>query len=82
MTIKAVVTQNGDLIKAKATPQKNLLVTNYRLNVSDISFGDLQDVNTDAATDGSLLTYNGNTSQWEAKTEINNNNTIINGGNF
>jgi hypothetical protein len=82
MSIKAVVTQNGDLVKAKMTPQKNLLVTNYRIDVNNIALGDLTNIDTSAASDGALLMYNGNTSQWEAKTELDNNNTIVNGGNF
>lgn len=69
-------------IKAKLTPQKNLLVTNYRVNVSNISAGDLTDIDTSAAEDGALLMYNGDTSKWEAKIELDNNKTIINGGNF
>lgn len=82
MSIKAVVTSSGDIVKARLTPQKNFLVTNYRINAASITVGDLIDVNTSGATDGALLSYNGDNSQWEARTEIDNNNTIINGGNF
>lgn len=80
-SIKARVTQGG-LTKAKVNPQQEIVVTNYRVNVNSISLSDLVDVATNNASDGALLTYNGNSGTWEAKTIIENQNTEFNGGHF
>ena len=67
-------------IKAKVTPQNKILVTNYALNASTLRIGDVFDVDASAATDGSILVYDG--TSWVAKNNLDNQNTIINGGNF
>jgi hypothetical protein len=69
-------------IKARITPNQNFLVTNYQINASTIKLGDLFDVDASGTTDGALIFYNGTTSKWVASTQIDNINTIINGGNF
>ena len=69
-------------IKAKVTPQNKLLVTNYQVNASTIKLGDLFDVNPSGEEDGAILLYNGTVKQWEATTQMDNINTVINGGNF
>ena len=78
MTIKVKVTPTA--INAKVTPQKNLLVTKFSLNAGLVNIGDISDIDVSSVSDGSVLIYNGNTSIWEAKVEVKNNNTIINGG--
>ena len=80
-TIKAKVTQSG-LTKAKVTPQQEVLVTNYRVNASNISLSDLVDVAAAGVIDGALLAYNGDSGTWEAKRIIENPNTEFNGGHF
>jgi hypothetical protein len=69
-------------IKAKLTPTQNLMVTNYRINTATIKVDDLFDVDASAQSDGSMLLYNGSTSKWVATNQMDNTNTIINGGNF
>ena len=69
-------------IKAKITPQKKLLVTNYKINANSIRLQDVFDVDGSAKSDGSVLVYNGTTNNWEATNAIENPNTDINGGEF
>jgi hypothetical protein len=69
-------------IKAKLTPQQNFLVTNYQINAATIRLGDLFDVDGTGQEDGAIIVYNGTSTKWEASTELDNINTIINGGNF
>jgi len=69
-------------IKARITPNQNLLVTNYQINASTIRLGDLFDIDTSGATDGAVILYSGTTSRWIATAQMDNINTIINGGNF
>lgn len=69
-------------IKAKVTPQNKLLVTNYQINASTIRMGDLFNVDASGEEDGAVLLYNGTTQAWEATTQMDNINTVINGGNF
>ncbi len=69
-------------IKAKLTPNQNLMVTNYQINAATIKLGDLFDLDTNNQADGSVILYNGTTSKWVATNQMDNVNTIINGGNF
>lgn len=69
-------------IKAKVTPQNNLLVTNYQINASNIKMGDLFNVDASGQEDGAVLLFNGTTDNWEATTMMDNINTTINGGNY
>ena len=69
-------------IKARITPNQNFLVTNYQINAATIRLGDLFDVDGSGTTDGAVILYNGTTSKWVATTQMDNINTIINGGNF
>jgi hypothetical protein len=69
-------------IKARITPNQNFLVTNYQINTATIRLGDLFDVDGSGTTDGAVILYNGTTSKWVATTQMDNINTIINGGNF
>jgi hypothetical protein len=69
-------------IKARITPNQNFLVTNYQINASTIRLGDLFDIDTSGQIDGAVLLYNGPASKWVATTQMDNINTIINGGNF
>ena len=69
-------------IKARITPNQNFLVTNYKINTATIRLGDLFDVDGSGTTDGAVILYNGTTSKWVATTQMDNINTIINGGNF
>lgn len=69
-------------IKAKVTPQQNILVTNYTVSGSKISLSDLLDVSATIPDDGALLTYNTVSQLWESKRIIENPNTEFNGGHF
>ena len=69
-------------IKARVTPQNNLLVTNYQTNASNIKIGDLFNVDTPGQEDGAVLLFNGNTDKWEATATMDNINTTINGGDY
>jgi hypothetical protein len=69
-------------IKAKLTPNQNLLVTNYQINAATIRLGDLFNVDATGETDGAVIIYNATTSKWTATTQVDNINTTINGGNF
>lgn len=69
-------------IKAKITPQNRLLVTNYQINATTFTLGDVSNVNISGQEDGAVLIYNGSTEKWEATRFMDNINTIINGGNF
>jgi hypothetical protein len=80
-TIRAKVTQNGKTL-AQVTPQQNVLVSTYKINGNVSNLGDLVDVDTDAATDGSLLSYNTATQKWEAVTKIEKPAVEVNGGFF
>jgi hypothetical protein len=73
------MTQN---IKAKITPNQSFLVTNYQINASTIRLVDLFDVDGTDQTDGAMLVYKATASKWVTTTQIDNINTIINGGNF
>lgn len=69
-------------IKATINPQKNIQVTQYRVNAQSIRLGDLFDVDTSGTSDGGLLVYNDSTEKFEVTPELDNNNTKINGGHF
>ena len=81
MSITARVT-NNPLIQARVTPQDRVLVTNYQINANTLRIGDLFNVDTSAAIDGSFLIYNASLDRWNASVSLDNINTIINGGNF
>ena len=69
-------------IKARITPNKKLLVTTYKINANTLRLSDIFNVYTNNEIDGSLLMYNGNSENWEAKSVIENPNTQINGGDY
>lgn len=69
-------------IKARITPNQKLLVTNYKINSNTIRLGDIFNVDTNNASDGGLLLYNGTTENWEAQNVLENPNTQINGGDY
>lgn len=70
------------LTTAKVTPQQEVLVTRGLINTGNMELADLVDVVVGMPKDGSLLTYNGDSGKWEAKTIIENKNTEFNGGHF
>lgn len=69
-------------IKARLNPQKRIQVTQYKVDISNIKLSDLGGLDIGSATDGALLVYNGDSQNFEAKTEIDNTNTVLNGGFF
>jgi hypothetical protein len=73
---------NNTLIPVKVTPQDRILVTNYQINGNTLRIGDLFNVDTTTAIDGSMLIYNALFDTWNASVSLDNINTIINGGNF
>jgi hypothetical protein len=73
---------NNPLIQARVTPQDRVLVTNYQINAATLRIADIFDVDATSATDGAFLVYRANTSNWVATVNLDNINTIINGGNF
>lgn len=68
-------------IKARLNPKKSITVAEYRLN-NNTRLSDLLDVDTSNVSDGGLLLYNADSQKFEATTEIDNNNTNINGGHY
>ena len=73
---------NNPLIQARVTPQDRVLVTNYQINAATLRIADIFDVDATSVTDGAFLVYRANTSNWVATVNLDNINTIINGGNF
>lgn len=80
--ITAKITPQGHNIKSRVNVQQNFQVTEYKVNASSIRLGDLFDVDTSTASDGAVLVFNGNTINFEATTEIKNENTQVNGGHY
>ena len=73
---------NNPLIQARITPQDRVLVTNYQISAATLRIGDVFDVDTSSVIDGAFLVYSANTENWVATVNLDNINTIINGGNF
>ena len=73
---------NNPLIQARVTPQDRVLVTNYQINAATLRIADSFHVDATSVTDGAFLVYRANTSNWVATVNLDNINTIINGGNF
>ena len=69
-------------IKARLNPQKKIQVTQYQVGVDNIELSSISGLDIGSASDGALLVYNGQSGNFEAKTEINNANTVLNGGFF
>ena len=69
-------------IQARITPQNRVLVTNYQINAGTLRICDVFDVDTSSVIDGAFLVYSANTENWVATVNLDNINTIINGGNF
>jgi len=69
-------------IKARLNPQKRIQVTQYQVGVDNIELSSISGLDVGSASDGALLVYNGQSGNFEAKTEINNANTVLNGGFF
>ena len=69
-------------IKARLNPQKKIQVTQYQVGVDNIELSSISGLDVGSASDGALLVYNGQSGNFEAKTEINNANTVLNGGFF
>jgi len=71
-------------IKATLTPQNRLLVTNYAVGetAGSIRVGDLFDVNVSGLGDGAILIYNASNQRWEASIDLDNENTVLEGGTF
>ena len=82
MSISARVTNNVNHVKAKVQPNDTLLVTNYMINAQTLRIGDLFNVDTASAVDGSMLIYNANTTVWEATVQLDRKTQIISGGNY
>lgn len=81
-TIRARVTQGGFLTKAALTPTQEVLVTKVGIASGQIRLEDLLNIDADNALDGAMLVYNSSSQLWQAKEELDNQNTKINGGNF
>lgn len=81
-TIRAKVTQGGVLTTATLTPQQTVLVNKVGIATGQIRLEDLLNIDADNALDGAMLVYNSSSQLWQAKEELDNQNTKINGGNF
>lgn len=81
-TIKASINSTRNSIQGQLNPQKKIQVTRYQVDVDNIEFTEISGIDAGSASDGALLVYNGQTGNFEAKTEINNANTVLNGGFF
>tara|TARA_B100001057_G_scaffold469798_1_gene530464 strand:- start:341 stop:586 length:246 start_codon:yes stop_codon:yes gene_type:complete len=77
---KARINQDANLkSKVKGNPDKIVAQT---LKIGNVGLSDLTDVNPSGLGDGALLQYNAASSQWDAKTNIDNGNLVITGGVF
>ena len=81
-TIRAKVTQGGVLTTATLSPQQTVLVNKVGIATGQIRLEDLLNIDADNALDGAMLVYNSSSQLWQAKEELDNQNTKINGGNF
>ena len=80
--IKASINSSRNSIQGRLNPQKKIQVTQYQVDISNLRLSDLGGLDIGSATDGALLVYNGDSQNFEAKTEIDNTNTVLNGGFF
>ena len=78
--IKASVNSTRNSVQGLVNPQKKIQVTQYKVDLSNLSISDLGGIDTSAASDGALLVYNAQSENFEAKTIIDNTNTVLNGG--
>jgi len=71
-------------IKATITPANRLLVTNYAVGgtAGSIQLQNLFDVDASVLVDGSILVYNQNTRKWTATTQLDSEETVLEGGTF
>ena len=77
---KARITQTPNLkSKVKGNPDKIVAQT---LKIGNVGLSDLTDVNPANLGDGAVLQYNAASSQWDAKTVVDNGNLVITGGVF
>jgi hypothetical protein len=80
--IKASINSSRNSIHGRLNPQKKIQVTQYQVDINNIKLSDLGGLDIGSATDGALLVYNSTSGNFEAKTEIDNTNTVLNGGFF
>ena len=78
--IKASINSSRNSIQGRLNPQHKIQVTQYQIDTNDLKLSDIGGLDIGSATDGALLVYNGDTEIFEAKTEIDNTNTVLNGG--
>ena len=78
-TVKATVREQQTTVKTitVGTP-----IRRVSRSGGDIDLGDLNGITTVGSTDGAMLVYNGTTQEYEPKTDLINENTVFNGGNF
>jgi hypothetical protein len=73
-------------IKATLTPSNRLLVTNYSVggSVASVTLTNLIDVDASNLADGALLIYRESqgTGKWVASVDLDNENTVLEGGTF
>lgn len=74
-------------IKATITPANRLLVTNYAVGgtAGSIQLSNLFDVDATNLTDGAILVYKqtgAGVGKWTATTELDNEETVLEGGTF
>ena len=78
--IRASVNSARNSVQGLVNPQKKIQVTQYKVDAENILFSDINGVDVDSASDGALLVYNSQSGNFEAKTIIDNANTVLNGG--
>jgi len=78
MTIKANVREQQTVVKTivVGTPIRRVSSS------SSVNVDDIIGISTAGRADGAVLIWNSSTEQYEPKTEISNENTSFNGGNF
>tara|TARA_Y100001937_G_C7134820_1_gene339383 strand:+ start:5215 stop:5463 length:249 start_codon:yes stop_codon:yes gene_type:complete len=79
--IKAKIRQTNT-IKGKATKNNEIVAQTVKLSQGSLSLGDLTDVDTATASDGSVLQFNGTTARFESTNNVENENLTIGGGVF
>lgn len=67
-------------IRAKLNPQKKIQVNNMSVSTQSVNIGNINSIDTDGVTDGSVLVYNANTQNFEVTTVLEK--QQISGGHF
>lgn len=69
-------------IKAKVRNNKEIVAKTVKIGTSQLSLGDLTDVDTSGQSDGVMMIYNATSGKYEVTTQIGNDDLNIIGGTY